>query len=364
MADGHYTLDLTLTGDYIRIYFEKGNSTDDGTSTTCYVDNFKITQNGLEILEENNYYPFGLKHKGYNNNPVTNHTYELFQGQERTDDLGLNIDEWKYRWSDPALGRFWQVDPLTEDYEWMTPYQFSSNQPIHAPELEGLESMNDLNSKDPNLQNRTKEEMAAFHEGEALGLATFLGLAADVLLTKGQVTKSLLQQTALNTTINGADQLFEGGVKNLNFDKAVGDAAGNADLFDAGMDALTSKFPGGKIISEIVENMATSMVDMTIDGGIQIGGDNKDMSDVATDLIFSVATDKVKSISIPNIKFSGTGLGKSIKNGVIDILSGSSRNNLPSADTKPEEGRRKPIITSERGMNTKVRDNTRVRVRL
>ncbi len=22
---------------------------------------------GLEIIEENNYYPFGLKHKGYNN---------------------------------------------------------------------------------------------------------------------------------------------------------------------------------------------------------------------------------------------------------------------------------------------------------
>lgn len=41
------------------------------------------------------------------------------------------------------------IDPLTEEYEDYTPYQFSSNQPVHAKELEGLESSNDLNKKTP-----------------------------------------------------------------------------------------------------------------------------------------------------------------------------------------------------------------------
>ncbi len=63
----HYKLDFTFTGDYIRVIFEKGDASDKGTFTTSYVDNFKLRQNGLEILEENNFYPFGLKHKGYNN---------------------------------------------------------------------------------------------------------------------------------------------------------------------------------------------------------------------------------------------------------------------------------------------------------
>src|SRR5690606_41555926 len=43
----------------------------------------------LEILEENNYYPFGLKHSGYNNvvNGVA-HPYG-YNGKEEQDELGL-----------------------------------------------------------------------------------------------------------------------------------------------------------------------------------------------------------------------------------------------------------------------------------
>jgi hypothetical protein len=47
---------------------------------------------------------------------------------------------------DPRIGRFFAVDPLADDYVAYSPYHFSSNQPIHAEELEGLESRNDLNS--------------------------------------------------------------------------------------------------------------------------------------------------------------------------------------------------------------------------
>lgn len=130
-----------------------------------------------EILHERNFYPFGLQHKGYNNEiRGVKHNYETFQDQEFTEDLGLNVFEWKYRVSDPAIGRFWQVDPLAEKYNWMTTYQFSSNQPIHAPELEGLESSNDLNFKDPNLQNLTPEEQESFDQGVKDGAATGLGL--------------------------------------------------------------------------------------------------------------------------------------------------------------------------------------------
>ncbi len=47
----------------------------------------------------------------------------------------------------PDVGRFFNVDPLAEKYDDYTPYQFSSNQPVHAKELEGLESFNDLNKR-------------------------------------------------------------------------------------------------------------------------------------------------------------------------------------------------------------------------
>jgi len=111
----------------------------------------------LKILEENHYYPFGLKHEGYNMDykmyqkiqsgaivirvaaPLQpNYTYK-FQGQERQDELGLNWDSFKWRNYDFAIARFMNIDPLTEEYNTWSPYTFSGNRVVDARELEGLE---------------------------------------------------------------------------------------------------------------------------------------------------------------------------------------------------------------------------------
>src|SRR5690606_32014986 len=121
----------------------------------------------LVTMEENHYYPFGLKHKKYGTidkewvciDEEEEDCYEVgidvvppgirkpyqykYQGQERQDELGLNWDSFKWRNYDFAIGRFMTIDPLSEKYEWQSVYSFSSNQPVHAPEIEGLESSND-----------------------------------------------------------------------------------------------------------------------------------------------------------------------------------------------------------------------------
>lgn len=98
---------------------------------------------GLEIVEDNAYYPFGLKMRGINGNvsPLGNSTAEKwkFQGQELTEDFDLDVYEFKYRMHDPAIGRFWQIDPLAEDYVYNGTYNFSENRVIDSAELEGLE---------------------------------------------------------------------------------------------------------------------------------------------------------------------------------------------------------------------------------
>jgi RHS repeat-associated protein len=69
-----------------------------------------------------------------------------FQAQEKDDEIkgeGNSVN-YTYRMHDTRLGRFFAIDPLTSKYPYLTPYQFSSNQPIHAVELEGLESSNPL----------------------------------------------------------------------------------------------------------------------------------------------------------------------------------------------------------------------------
>lgn len=71
------------------------------------------------------------------------YNYKTYQGQELTKDLGLNTHEWKYRISDPSIGRFWQIDPLAEDYMYNSTYAFQwdfefSGFPVQIPNLAKL----------------------------------------------------------------------------------------------------------------------------------------------------------------------------------------------------------------------------------
>jgi len=83
----------------------------------------------LEILEENNYYPFGLKHKGYNN--VVNGTdYPYgYNGKEENDELGLEWLDFGARNYDASLGRWMNIDPKADKYYPLSPYQAMANNP-------------------------------------------------------------------------------------------------------------------------------------------------------------------------------------------------------------------------------------------
>lgn len=143
--------------------------------------------------------------------------------------------------------------------------------------------------------------------------------------------------------------------------KAFGDAIGNADLFDASTDVLVKKMPGGLITSEVLEHLTPSMGDITIAGGVQVGGKSRDMSDVAVDFSFSVLTDKIKGVKVPKMKFSGNFFVKSIKNSLIDFASSQGSDaakniSLPSRTLPSQRTYQYPWAAIQ-----EVRDNTRVR---
>jgi RHS repeat-associated protein len=105
-----------------------------------------------EVLSQNDYYPFGMLMPGRKYEATSSYRYG-FQGQEKDNEIkgdGNSID-FSYRIYDTRLGKFLSVDPLSKVYPFYSPYHFSSNQPIHAPELDGMESSFDLNI--PNSPN-------------------------------------------------------------------------------------------------------------------------------------------------------------------------------------------------------------------
>ena len=95
----------------------------------------------LGIALQYDYYPFGMLVPQRN---YSSPEYRYgFQGQEKDDEIkgSGNSLNYKFRMHDPRVGRFFAVDPLTPNYPFYSPYQFSANNPIGMLEIEGLEGI-------------------------------------------------------------------------------------------------------------------------------------------------------------------------------------------------------------------------------
>jgi RHS repeat-associated protein len=113
--------------------------------------------NKLTILEEDHYYPFGLKHLGYNDeheilkekntgveivqviDPFTEESYKYkFGGKELQSEFGVEMYDFGARNYDPALGRWMNIDPLAEQMRRHSPYNFGFNNPMRFIDPDGM----------------------------------------------------------------------------------------------------------------------------------------------------------------------------------------------------------------------------------
>ena len=98
----------------------------------------KDTTGSLKILEESNYYPFGLKHNSYNvDNFQPDYKYK-YNGKELQDELGLNMYDYGARFYDPAIGKFWQIDPMTEQSRRFSSYSYAVDNPVFFIDRDGM----------------------------------------------------------------------------------------------------------------------------------------------------------------------------------------------------------------------------------
>jgi RHS repeat-associated protein len=161
--------------------------------------------NVLKILEENNYYPFGLKHNNYN---VDRRRYEetilgveirqcdvcprgyqyKYNGKELQDELGLNTYDYGARNYDPAIGRWMNIDPLAESSRRFSPYTYALNNPVYFIDPDGMQAIaNDdefLVSPNGNIQQVAKEGehvvVILNENGERTGVTQNIGNEASL----------------------------------------------------------------------------------------------------------------------------------------------------------------------------------------
>ena len=211
-----------------------------GNVRLSYADtngNGSISQS--EIIEESNYYPFGLKHKGYNNIVSANgnsvaQKYK-YNGIELEESLGLNLYEMDWRGYDASLGRFMQIDQLTELIKRHSPYNFSFNNPIFFSDPSGMmpeEIDLDEEPKPRRFVNDSRPVLADWYENKngdlvfddrvksqedlvRLGIdGTYIGASflaedqngvifmfnSDGTVTKTEATIALLEASGINTS--------------------------------------------------------------------------------------------------------------------------------------------------------------------
>ena len=63
----------------------------------------------------------------------------FFNGQEGDNEVYENggFQNYGFRMYDTRIARFWGIDPLTKNYPMLIPFQFASNTPIRATDLDG-----------------------------------------------------------------------------------------------------------------------------------------------------------------------------------------------------------------------------------
>ena len=112
---------------------------------SVYFDNMVVGVVAGNIIEENHYYAFGLKiaaisskKLGDVNEGKLSNPYQYNDKEMSDEDAGLNWLDYGFRDYDPQIGRFAEIDPLTNVIPSLSGYHYALNDPITNIDKDGL----------------------------------------------------------------------------------------------------------------------------------------------------------------------------------------------------------------------------------
>jgi RHS repeat-associated protein len=105
--------------------------------TDVYFDDVTITQTQSPVVQQEDFYPFGLTFNSYSRENSVAQNY-LYNSKERINDLSLNWDDFGARMYMPEIGRWGVVDPLSEQMRRWSPYNYAFNNPIRFIDPDGM----------------------------------------------------------------------------------------------------------------------------------------------------------------------------------------------------------------------------------
>jgi len=164
---------------------------------------FKNSNGSAEVLEENNFYPFGLKHEGYNaqsGNPSYNYQ---FGGKELQKETGWNDFGARMYMSD--IARWGVVDPMAEATPHLSTYNYALNNPIMFIDPDGRKAiMSDVQFEGGGIADGGfASYFAGGGSGGAANLNSFLGNTGSGWGTGGNGFSTFGQTPAYAALMSG-----------------------------------------------------------------------------------------------------------------------------------------------------------------
>lgn len=127
---------------YIYVYVSNESQQD------VFFDNLNVQHRRGPITEEEHYYPFGLTMAGISDRALQFAKYNKYrfnggneqQSHEFSDGSGLELYDAGFRMYDAQIGRFHQIDALSDIAEGISPYSFGYNNPLLINDPMGLQA--------------------------------------------------------------------------------------------------------------------------------------------------------------------------------------------------------------------------------
>ncbi|HEY5750649.1 MAG TPA: RHS repeat-associated core domain-containing protein [Chryseolinea sp.] len=117
---------------YLYIYL----SNDNPQAVEVYFDDFKVEHVKSPVVQQQDYYPFGLSYNSYQRENSVKQNY-LYNGKELQDELDLSWLDYGARMYQPDIAHWSVIDPLSEKMRRYSPYAYAFDNPIRFTDPDG-----------------------------------------------------------------------------------------------------------------------------------------------------------------------------------------------------------------------------------